>query len=104
MRPFLCPSASWKKGQSPRFLTHNFSCLRVNALLLWCYVLSHNFSWHREKDRLRSPDREQKMQRAARKRYASELACFLPSTAPIPVKIYGSDAKSYSTINTQHAL
>src|SRR6266849_1935226 len=86
-----------KKGTSSRFLTHNFSCRRVNVLFLWCYVLTHKFSFHCEKDCLRSPDCEKTGQLAPRKRYASERACFWPSTAQIPVKIYKSNAKSYST-------
>src|SRR6266446_6653864 len=81
---------------SSRFLTHNFSCRRVNVLFLWCYVLTHKFSFHGEKDCLRSPDCEKTGQLATRKRYASERACFRPSTAQIPVKIYRSNAKSYS--------
>src|SRR5713101_4268125 len=55
------------------------------------------FSFHCEKDCLRSPDCEKTGQLATRKRYASERACFRPSTAQIPVKIYRSNAKSYST-------
>src|SRR6266436_5144728 len=47
-----------KKGTSSQFLTHNFSCRRVNVLFLWCYVLTHKFSFHCEKDCLRSPDCE----------------------------------------------
>ena len=90
-----------KKGTSSRFLTHNFSCRRVNVLFLWCYVLTHKFSFHCEKDCLRSPDCEKTGQLATRKRYASERACFRPSTAQIPVKIYRSNAKSYSTNDTQ---
>src|SRR5256886_12664774 len=86
-----------KKGTSSQFLTHNFSCRRVNVLFLWCYVLTHKFSFHCEKDCLRSPDCEKTGQLATRKRYASERACFRPSTAQIPVKIYRSNAKSYST-------
>src|SRR6266487_6092317 len=83
-----CPAAFRKKGTSSRFLTHNFSCRRVNVLFLWCYVLTHKFSFYCEKDCLRSPDCEKTGQLAARKRYASERACFRPSTAQIPVKIY----------------
>src|SRR2546430_12543184 len=82
-----------KKGTSSQFLTHNFSCRRVNVLFLWCYVLTHKFSFHCEKDCLRSPDCEKTGQLATRKRYASERACFRPSTAQIPVKIYRSNAK-----------
>src|SRR5438876_9439422 len=70
-------------------------------LFLWCYVLTHKFSFHCEKDCLRSPDCEKTGQLAARKRYASERACFRPSTAQIPVKIYRSNAKSYSTNDSQ---
>src|SRR5437016_13990613 len=90
-----------KKGTSSQFLTHNFSCRRVNVLFLWCYVLTHKFSFHCEKDCLRSPDCEKTGQLATRKRYASERACFRPSTAQIPVKIYRSNAKSYSTNDRQ---
>ena len=97
----LCPAAFRKKGTSSRFLTHNFSCRRVNVLFLWCYVLTHKFSFHCEKDCLRSPDCEKTGQLATRKRYASERACFRPSTAQIPVKIYRSNAKSYSTNDRQ---
>ena len=96
----LCPAAFRKKGTSSQFLTHNFSCRRVNVLFLWCYVLTHKFSFHCEKDCLRSPDCEKTGQLATRKRYASERACFRPSTAQIPVKIYRSNAKSYSTNDT----
>src|SRR5882672_5161984 len=81
-------------------LPHNFSCRRVNVLFLWCYVLTHKFSFHCEKDCLRSPDCGKTGQLATRKRYASERACFRPSTAQIPVKIYRSNAKSYSTNDT----
>src|SRR6266852_5077265 len=98
------PAAFRKKGTSSRFLTHNFSCRRVNVLFLWCYVLTHKFSFHCEKDCLRSPDCEKTGQLAARKRYASERACFRPSTAQIPVKIYRSNAKSYSTNDTHASL
>src|SRR5712664_4057718 len=77
----------------------------VNVLFLWCYVLTHKFSFHCEKDCLRSPDCEKTGQLAPRKRYASERACFWPSAAQIPVKIYKSTAKSYSTNDTiAHAL
>src|SRR5712692_9631015 len=98
---FVVASGFPEKGTSSRFLTHNFSCRRVNVLFLWCYVLTHKFSFHCEKDCLRSPDCEKTGQLAARKRYASERACFRPSTAQIPVKIYRSNAKSYSTNDTQ---
>src|SRR6266446_8748789 len=84
-------------------LPHNFSCRRVNVLFLWCYVLTHKFSFHCEKDCLRSPDCEKTGQLAPRKRYASERACFWPSTAQIPMKIYKSNAKSYST-NDKHGV
>src|SRR6266852_376900 len=69
----------------------------LHLLNAGCYVLTHKFSFHCEKDCLRSPDCEKTGQLAARKRYASERACFRPSTAQIPVKIYRSNAKSYST-------
>jgi len=94
---FVVSSGFPEKGTSSRFLTHNFSCRRVNVFFLWCYVLTHKFSFHCEKDCLRSPDCEKTGQLATRKRYASERACFRPSTAQIPVKIYRSNAKSYST-------
>src|SRR6266446_9983063 len=71
----------------------NFSCRRVNVLFLWCYVLTHKFSFHCEKDCLRSPDCEKTGQLATRKRYASERAFFRPLTAQLPVKIYRSNAK-----------
>src|SRR5712691_7354910 len=94
---FVVASGFPEKGTSSRFLTHNFSCRRVNVLFLWCYVLTHKFSFHCEKDCLRSPDCEKTGQLATRKRYASERACFWPSTAQIPVKIYRSNAISYGS-------
>jgi hypothetical protein len=97
---FVVSSGFPEKGTSSRFLTHNFSCRRVNVLFLWCYVPTHKFSFHCEKDCLCSPDCEKTGQLATRKRYASERACFRPSTAQIPVKIYRSNAKSYSTNDT----
>ncbi len=36
-----------------------------------------------------------------RKVIASEHARFLYSTAPMPVKLYGSNEKSYSTLNSE---
>src|SRR5437773_2146723 len=74
-----------EKGTSSRFLTHNFSCRRVNMLFLRRYVLTHKFSFHCEKDCLHSPDCEKTGQLAARKRYASERVCFRSSTAQTPV-------------------
>ncbi len=86
MGPFLCPSASPGKGKSHRFLTHNFSRRRVNAFLSRCYGLPYNFSWHHKKNSLRSLDREKTMPLAARKRYASERAGFLPLTTPTDIE------------------
>src|SRR5467141_848870 len=74
-----------------------FFICSCNFAFLLVYVLTHKFSFHCEKDCLRSPDCEKTGQLATRKRYASERACFRPSTAQIPVKIYRSNAKSYST-------
>src|SRR6266446_3561586 len=86
-----------EKGHIARFLTHNRSCRRISALLSGPYCLTHNISRHRAQSRLRSPERGETGQCAARKRYASEGVCFLPATAPISVKIYGSNTKSYWT-------
>jgi hypothetical protein len=64
------------KTSSPKASMNHFSCRRVSALLSRRYVLPHNFSRRRAKDRLRSPGCSKTVQQAAPKRYASERVCF----------------------------
>jgi len=72
-------------------------------LLTWCYGLTHHFSRPRTTGCLRSADREKTVQRHARKRYASERACFYIPKVEETRNFMGLKAKSYSTNDTQDA-